>query len=179
MKKLICCLLCIVLVVGCGTKVKGISADIEVGVFEITPQEFVDQWNAYIESVKKQSDDQKIQYLIPLPAHDADYTNVELVKGFEIRLAPDEKSGKLKSIEIEWYSWTLKDNAGIMTLGFMMGALPRFINPDSQLDLVRDLKIEAYGDNNFDSIIDGDCKYEISALNGLSSLIISPVQFGG
>lgn len=179
MKRIICCLLCMVLIAGCGagTKQKEINVDIETGVFEITPQEFVDQWNAYIETVKKQSDDQKIQYLISLPENAEDCIDAELVKGFEVKLAPDENSGKLKSIELEWYAWTLEDKAGLMTLGFMTATLPCFINPNSELDLANDLNIETYGDFNFDSLIDGDCEFEISALNGLSTLTIRPVQF--
>lgn len=177
MKRLLPVLLCLLLVVGCGASVEpeAVKVDLKSGVFEITPQEFVSRWNAALEDFKKQSADPKASSLLALPEMETG-ASVELSEGLSFELVTDGASGKVKEIWLKWDAAALKDEAGTMTLGFMIGALPGFLNPDSTLDLEKDLGVRLESSFSRNDVKDGDFRYNFMAVNGKSGIIIKPDQ---
>lgn len=177
MKKILS-IICITLVTtlaftACSSSSKSnkIEVDIENGVFQITPQEFIDGFNDLVKQFQKTSDNQIIQYLLMLPNFVESDSDMEIDDGLQVTYITGADD-KLKKLEIMYSDWA--SNEATMTFSFWLGALPAYFNPESSLNLGDEFNLPS--DSGTGSTIDGEVSYSYVAMPGSIFITIEAVH---
>lgn len=181
MKRILCVFIAMVVFCGCSASNKPVpivDVNIEQGTFSITPQEFVEQWNAILLDFQKDSDDEKADYIIPLPDFEKSDKIMSLADGLDVIYLADETSGKMTKFTMCQYSFTIT-NEGALTAGFIISAMPKFFNPESDIDLVEEFQLDQppqTSSMNCKNAVDGNVVYQYVAVDGLGNISAEPIH---
>lgn len=176
MKKIAIILLIIMILCGCGKEKPIIATNIETGVFLVTPQEFIEQWNSDLENFQKKSDDKKAQYILPLPDFEKSEQVMPITEGLSISYTAEETSGYLKEIAINQYVYT-QTNEGALTAGFIVSAIPYYFNSNPSVDISKEFGLQNLSsDMDIKDTVDDNVSYSYYAVDGASKIIVKPIK---
>ena len=165
--------------VSCGsnTPKSNIEVDLETGTFSVTPQEFIDQWNAAVKDFQKSSDDKKTEYIKLLPDFSASGEVIKMSDGLTVTYSVNDENQKLSEVEITWFPYALS-NADKLTSAFMRNSLPFFFNQETEVDLSAiPMNVDEMATDDFTDY-DANITYEYIGLDGIGSISIKPLNFG-
>jgi len=176
MKKQIAILLILTLLTACASGSTTPTQGIEVGdgEFLITPDDFIARWNEGVQKLKEKNPDNKdIQHIVVMPDYAGSGKEVEWI-GRQLTLTFEANdAGNLTSIEVEYYDPSASQDA-THNFGFVCGALPGFLNPNTKFNMASELGIPS-DFTTTSKAFDGDIAYSYICVDGLlHSISVAP-----
>lgn len=185
MKRVMCALLiCGVLFTSCGgtgdktsssqpeSSQLGYEVNLDSGTFEITPEQFISDYNTAVSSFMETSEDAKAKYLQLIPDFVASGEEIDINDSLSIAFETNE-NGKIAEIDLRWYSVGISDQDAL-NVGFIVSMLPSFLCPESDFDLAKMVDAKRT-DKKTDTT--ANLVYGMGYAYGAYSIYIKPLDF--